>query len=129
MQFSEAAHLLYIRPRYSSAAANTTKIDMQNSSDMNAVSKYNYTTLILTLNFYQVRGKTILFFRQYVYMIPRVVYGLEVLTCTLSYVQALERLQHDMLRRIQALPRSGDLSAWNSPQWTEATLEKAHTVV
>ena len=39
-------------------------------------------------------------------MIPRVIYGLEVLSCTLSDVQSLQRLQRDMLRRIQSLPRS-----------------------
>ena len=48
-----------------------------------------------------------------IYMIPRVIYGLEVLSCTLSDVQSLERLQRDMLRRIQSLPRSTATAAVN----------------
>ena len=40
-----------------------------------------------------------------IYVIPRVIYGLEVLSCTLSDVQCLVRLQRDMLRRIPSLPR------------------------
>ena len=46
-------------------------------------------------------------------VIPRVVYGLEVLSCTLSDVQSLERLQRDMLRRIQSLPRNMATAAVN----------------
>ena len=46
------------------------------------------------------------------YVIPRVIYGLEVLSCTLSDVQSLERLQRDMLRR-QSLPRSTATAAVN----------------
>ena len=41
-----------------------------------------------------------------IYVIPYVVYGLEVLSCTPSDVQALERLQREMLIRKQSLPRS-----------------------
>ena len=44
-----------------------------------------------------------------IYVIPRVIHGLEVLSCTLSDVQSLERLQSDMLRRIQSLPRRRQL--------------------
>ena len=44
-----------------------------------------------------------------IYVIPRVIYGLEVLSC----VQFLERLQRDMLRRIQSLPRSMVTAAVN----------------
>ena len=40
------------------------------------------------------------------HVISRVIYGLEVLSCTLSDVQSFERLQRDMLRRILSLPRS-----------------------
>ena len=48
-----------------------------------------------------------------IYVIPRVIYGLEVLSCALSDVQFLERLQRDMLRRIQSLPRSMVTAAVN----------------
>ena len=48
-----------------------------------------------------------------IYVIPRVIYGLEVLSCTLSDVQSLERLLRDMLRRIQSLPRSTATAAVN----------------
>ena len=48
-----------------------------------------------------------------IYVIPRVIYGLEVLSCTLSDVQSRERLQRDMLRRIQSLPRSTAIVAVN----------------
>ena len=39
-------------------------------------------------------------------MIPRVIYGLEVLSYTLSDLQCLERMQRDMLRKIQSLSKS-----------------------
>ena len=40
------------------------------------------------------------------YVIPRVIYGLEVLSYTLSDLQCLERMQRDMLRKIQSLSKS-----------------------
>ena len=40
------------------------------------------------------------------YAIPRVIYGLEVLSYTLSDLQCLERMQRDMLRKIQSLSKS-----------------------
>ena len=39
-------------------------------------------------------------------MRPRVLYGPAVLSCTQSDVQALERLQRDIMKRIQSLPNS-----------------------
>ena len=48
-----------------------------------------------------------------IYVIPRVIYGLEVLSWTLSDVQSLERLQRDILRRIQSLLRSTTAAAVN----------------
>ena len=40
------------------------------------------------------------------YVTPRVIYGLEVLSYTLSDLQCLERMQRDMLRKIQSLSKS-----------------------
>ena len=50
------------------------------------------------------------------YKIPRVIYGLEVLTYTLSDLQCLERMQRDMLRKIQSLSKlcSCELLAWSA---------------
>ena len=39
-------------------------------------------------------------------MVPRVLYGLEILSLTLADVTALERLQREMLRKLQSLTRS-----------------------
>ena len=67
-----------------------------------------------------------------IYVIPRVIYGLEVLSCTLSDVQSLERLQRDMLRRIQSLPRSTATAAANcllGDRPTEQELDLTHLVV
>ena len=37
-----------------------------------------------------------------IYVVPRVLYGLEILSLTLDDVTALERLQREMLRKIQS---------------------------
>ena len=41
-----------------------------------------------------------------IYVVPRVLYGLEILSLTLADVTALERLQREMLRKLQSLTRS-----------------------
>ena len=46
-----------------------------------------------------------------IYALPRVLYGLEALTCLQSDIQAMEYLQRSILRRIQALPRNTAIPA------------------
>ena len=41
-----------------------------------------------------------------IYVVPRVLYGLEILSLTLADLTALERLQREMLRKLQSLTRS-----------------------
>ena len=41
-----------------------------------------------------------------IYMVPRVLYGLEILPLTLADITALERLQREMLRKLQSLTRN-----------------------
>ena len=46
-----------------------------------------------------------------IYVLPRVLYGLEVQTCLQSDIQIIEQLQRSMLRRIQSFPSSTAIPA------------------
>ena len=39
-----------------------------------------------------------------IYVVHRVLYGLEMLSCTQSDIQALERLQRAIMRKVKSLP-------------------------
>ena len=46
-----------------------------------------------------------------IYALPRVLYGLEVQSCSRTDIQAMEQLQRSILRRIQSLPRNTAIPA------------------